>query len=224
MKIYRIPQNTKAILFDIDGTLYTNNAWVLEQVDIQVRHYAHINGMTEDAAREKIRNFRKKWAAEHGGKKISLGNTFVHLGIPVKTSVEWRNKLLEPSRYLTPDPKLREEIRILQGKYHLICVTNNSVHAAWETLKAIGIEDLLTDIIGLDSCWKSKPDKAILELAVEHGKCSVEECLSIGDRFDIDLDMPLAMGMGGILVDGVEDIYGLHSILESEPTSSRTTE
>ena len=59
MKIYRIPQNTKAILFDIDGTLYTNNAWVLEQVDIQVRHYAHINGMTEDAAREKIRNFRK---------------------------------------------------------------------------------------------------------------------------------------------------------------------
>ena len=216
MKIYRIPQKLKKILFDIDGTLYTNNAWVLEQVDIQVRHYAHISGISEDAAREKIRNFRKKWAAEHGGKKISLGNTFVHLGIPVKTSVEWRSMLLEPSRYLSPDPKLRVELEALKEKYHLICVTNNSIFAAQKTLKAIGVEDLLTDILRLDSCWKSKPDKAILELAVEHGQCSAEECLSIGDRYDIDLDMPLTMGMGGILVDGVEDIYGLHSILDGK--------
>lgn len=224
MKIYRIPQNLKTILFDIDGTLYTNNAWVLEQVDIQIRHYAHVNGISEDAAREKIRNFRKQWAAEHGGKKISLGNTFVHLGVSVKTSVEWRSMLLEPSRYLKPDPKLRVELEALRKKYHLTCVTNNSILAAQKTLEAIGVEDILTDIIGLDSCWKSKPDKAILDLAVEHGGCSYDECISIGDRFDIDLDMPLSLGMGAILVDGVEDIYGLHSILEDESTFSRTTE
>ena len=138
MKIYRIPQNLKTILFDIDGTLYTNNAWVLEQVDIQVRHYAHISGISEDAAREKIRNFRKQWAEEHDGKKISLGNTFVHLGIPVKTSVEWRSMLLEPSRYLSPDPKLRVELEALKEKYHLICVTNNSIFAAQKTRSLSG--------------------------------------------------------------------------------------
>lgn len=40
MKIYRIPQKTGAIIFDIDGTLYTSPEYVHEQVDVQIRYYA----------------------------------------------------------------------------------------------------------------------------------------------------------------------------------------
>jgi len=38
---------------------------------------------------------------------------------------------------------------------------------------------------------------------------SQEKCVSVGDRFDIDIALPLELGMGGILVDGVEDVYKL---------------
>lgn len=37
MKFYKIPQNLKALIFDIDSTLYTNQAYAFEQVDCQVR-------------------------------------------------------------------------------------------------------------------------------------------------------------------------------------------
>jgi phosphoglycolate phosphatase/putative hydrolase of the HAD superfamily len=35
----------------------------------------------------------------------------------------------------------------------------------------------------------------------------------VGDRYDIDIDLPLKLGMGGILVDGVKDVYKLPGIL-----------
>jgi phosphoglycolate phosphatase/putative hydrolase of the HAD superfamily len=40
-----------------------------------------------------------------------------------------------------------------------------------------------------------------------------ESCLSVGDRYDIDIALPLELGMGGILVDGVEDVYRLPELL-----------
>jgi phosphoglycolate phosphatase/putative hydrolase of the HAD superfamily len=39
-------------------------------------------------------------------------------------------------------------------------------------------------------------------------------CISIGDRYDIDLALPLKLGMGGILVDGVSDVYRLPAVFE----------
>jgi phosphoglycolate phosphatase/putative hydrolase of the HAD superfamily len=39
-----------------------------------------------------------------------------------------------------------------------------------------------------------------------------ETCVSVGDRYDIDIALPLELGMGGILVDGVEDVYTLPEV------------
>ena len=54
MKIYRIPKQLQTIIFDIDGTLYTSGAYVFEQVDVQVRHLAHIRGKAVDEMRREI--------------------------------------------------------------------------------------------------------------------------------------------------------------------------
>ena len=112
--------------------------------------------------------------------------------------------------------KLRESIERLGGKYRMICVTNNPVTAAKKTLAAIGVDDLLPDVVGLDTCMKSKPAREVLDAALDILKCESSACVSIGDRYDIDLALPLEMGMGGILVDGAEDVYGLYDLLESK--------
>lgn len=213
MKIYKIPQNLKTIIFDIDGTLYTSPYYVFEQVDVQIRHFAHLKNISEKCAREQIQAFRKKWSAEHEGKKISLGNTFTHFGISIEESIKWREDLLEPSHFLHNDSKLRSTIEILQKKYNLICVTNNPVKAARKTLDAIGVADILQSIIGLDTCNKSKPAKEMIQLAASKANCNLDECLSVGDRYDIDLALPLQMGTGAILVSGVEEVYKLPEIL-----------
>lgn len=214
MKIYKIPKNLTTIIFDIDSTLYTNEAYAYEQVDCQIREYARVNGISADEARKKVEDYRKKFAEENQGKKISLGNTLVAFGVPIEQSVEWRRLLMEPADFLKRDEKLIEEIKKLKENYKLVCVTNNPVLPARKTLEVIGVADLIPEIIGLDTCFKSKPAIEPFQTAVERMYSKIDECLAIGDRYDLDIALPLEMGMGGILVTGVEEIYGLSEILK----------
>lgn len=214
MKVYKIPDNIRALIFDIDSTLYTNAAYAFEQVDCQVREFAKMRGISADEARKMVADYRKKFAAENDGKKISLGNTLLAFGIPIEQSVEWRKKLLEPADFLNRDQKLIEEMKVLSAKYKLICVTNNPILPARKTLEALGISDFFPEIVGLDTCFKSKPALEPFQTAVKKLDCQPDECIAIGDRYDMDVSLPLEMGMGGILVTGVEEIYGIHKILQ----------
>lgn len=215
MKIYRIPQKVRTIIFDIDSTLYTSPAYAFEQVDSQIRFFAEKRGITASAARNMISEFRREWSREHGGKKISLGNALTHFGVTIEESIEMRKNLLEPADFLSRDERLIAALTELKQSYSLICVTNNPVLPARKTLSALGVDSLIPDIIGLDTCGKSKPAKEPFLLAAARTGVSAEQCLSIGDRFDMDISLPLELGMGGILVGGVHDVYSLPEILAS---------
>ena len=218
LKIYKIPSQLKTIIFDIDSTLYTNSRYAFEQVDVQIRHIAEEKNISPEQFRNEVSEFRKKWKETHNGQKISLGNTFIHLGIPIEKSIQMRKELLEPEKFLQKDEKLIETIKSLKKKYKLICVTNNPLVPAKKTLRALGIEELIPDVIGLDTCKKSKPSEEPFLLACKICASECEEVLSVGDRFDMDIALPLKMGMGGILVGGVEDVYKLPEILYTKGT------
>ena len=213
MKIYKIPADLRAFNFDIDSTLYTNASYAFEQVDCQVRQFAKERGITADEARRMVAEYRKKFAAEHDGSKVSLGNTLLAFGVPIEQSVQWRRELLEPADFLGRDEQLIKTLQNLKSKYQLICVTNNPVLPARKTLEAIGISDFFPEIVGLDTCLKSKPALEPFQTAVEwlsnasEKGVKAENCLAIGDRYDMDIKLPLEMGMGGILVSGVEEVY-----------------
>lgn len=209
MQKFNIPDKITTIIFDIDGTLYTSDEFVFEQVDVQLRHYAHLNNISEDEARMKMNKYREEWSRNNGGKKISLGNAFTAFGVSIEDSIRWRNELMEPEKYLCRNEELRKVLLGWQKKYRLICVTNNPVGAAKKILTAIGVEDILTDIVGLDTCKKSKPNMDVLEEALGRTGSNPCECVSIGDRYDIDIALPLELGMGGVLVSGVEDVCKL---------------
>ena len=214
MKIHKIPQTIQTLIFDIDSTLYTNSAYAYEQVDCQVREFAKLKKLTSDEARKLVFDFRKKFAEENGGKKISLGNLLTNFGIPIEQSVKWRNDLMRPEDFLVQDEKLIYELQILSKKYKLICVTNNPVKPARKTLEVIGISDFFEHIVGLDTCYKSKPAREPFEKALELTKTTAENAVAIGDRYDLDIELPLRMGMGGIEVSGVEDLYGVSEMLK----------
>lgn len=212
MKTYNLPQNPKTLIFDIDSTLYTNAAYAFEQVDCQIRQFAKERGITEDEARRMVADYRKQYSARNGGKKISLGNTLLAFGIPIAQSVEWRKTLMEPAAFLTRDEHLIQILETWQQRYNLICVTNNPVFTARKTLEAIGVSEFFPEIVGLDTCLKSKPALEPFEKACELTNTPPQECIAIGDRYDMDIALPLQMGMGGILVTGVEEVYeiGVH--------------
>ena len=212
MKTYNLPDNPKTLIFDIDSTLYTNAAYAFEQVDCQVRQFAKDRGITAEEARRMVADYRKQYAAANNGKKISLGNTLLAFGIPIAQSVEWRKTLMEPADFLKRDEKLIQTLRSLSQHFKLICVTNNPVFTARKTLNAIGISDFFPDIVGLDTCLKSKPALEPFEKACELTQTQPQNCIAIGDRYDMDIALPLQMGMGGILVTGVEEVYGINAL------------
>ena len=215
MKAFNLPSNPKTLIFDIDSTLYTNAAYAFEQVDCQVRQFARERGITADEARKMVADYRKKFAADNNGKKISLGNTLLAFGIPIAQSVEWRKTLMEPANFLSRDERLIQVLGDLSKSYNLITVTNNPVFTARKTLDSIGILEFFPQIVGLDTCLKSKPALEPFEKACKLTQTQPQQCIAIGDRYDMDIALPLEMGMGGILVTGVSDVYELSKILTS---------
>ncbi|MBP5519945.1 MAG: HAD family hydrolase [Treponema sp.] len=207
MKIYKIPENLRAFIFDIDSTLYSNSAYAFEQVDCQVRQFAKERGITADEARRMVADYRKKFAEEHNGSKVSLGNTLLAFGVPIEQSVQWRRELLEPADFLYKDEQLIQTLKNLKSKYKLICVTNNPVLPARKTLEALGVSEFFSEIVGLDTCFKSKPAVEPFQTALNLLNEKAENCVAVGDRYDMDIALPLEMGMGGILVSGVEEVY-----------------
>ena len=212
-RFYNMPSDFRAIIFDIDSTLYTNEAYAFEQVDCQVRRFASLRSISNDEARKMVADYRKKFARENGGKKVSLSNTLAHFGVSIDQSVQWRRELIEPSDFLGKDKELRDALVQLSKKLKLICVTNNPILPAKKTLAALGIEDLILDLIGLDTLNLSKPAKEPFELAAKRACLEPCQMASVGDRYDLDLAPALELGMGGVLVGGVEDVYKLPELL-----------
>ena len=212
-RFYNVPSDIKAIIFDIDSTLYTNAAYAFEQVDCQVRRFASLRGITNDQARKMVADYRKKYAAENGGKKVSLSNALRSFGVSIEQSVQWRRELIEPADFLGPDKKLQEALAALGSRYKLLCVTNNPILPAQKTLDALGVADLIEVLVGLDTCNLSKPAKEPFERAANEAGVPFGKIVSVGDRYDLDLAPALELGMGGVLVRGVEDVYKLPGLI-----------
>ena len=212
-RFYNVPSDIKAIIFDIDSTLYTNASYAFEQVDCQVRRFASLRGITNEEARKMVADYRKKYAAENGGKKVSLSNTLRSFGVSIEQSVQWRRELIEPADFLGPDKKLQEALAALGRRCKLLCVTNNPLLPAQKTLDALGVADLIEVLVGLDTCNLSKPAKEPFERAANEAGVPFDKIVSVGDRYDLDLAPALELGMGGVLVRGVEDVYRLPELI-----------
>jgi FMN phosphatase YigB (HAD superfamily) len=211
MKIYKIPERPIALLFDIDSTLYTNDAYAEFQNDVLVDELAKVRGVSSDDIWAELDKVRADYAARTGGGKTSLGNAMLALGVPLTTSVEWRQKLIVPEDWLSRDERLIDTLCDLANGFKIAAVTNNPKSVGKAALKALGVAQYFQEVVGLDDTYISKPAREPFLLAASILDTAPESCISIGDRYDVDLAVPLELGMGGILVQGVEDVYELNA-------------
>ena len=213
MKIYHIPKNFNAIIFDLDSTLYTNKEYAKAQTDLPIELLSVLRKKSFEKMKEEILMFQKKWQEEHEGKEISLANTFLHFGINIDDIIFWRTRLFHPEEFLKKDKKLIAALEELGSRAVLSVVTNNPVSIAERTLYVLGVGDMFHTVIGLDTLGVSKPhEESFMRAAIQCGTVP-EMCIAVGDRYDIDIALPLELGMGGILVDTVSDVYELPNLL-----------
>ncbi len=217
MQLYALPDLIRGLVFDIDKTLYDHEAYARHQSDVLVERLAEERASSVEFAREEVEAWRDEHERRHGVRQ-SLGNTFAALGIPMETSIEWRVELIRPDRFLGRDRRLREALDELRARYRIIAVTNNPERVGRATLEALGVDDLFAHVVGLDTTKRSKPDPRPFLHAARVLGCPAKVLVSVGDRYDVDIAPALKIGMGGVLVDGVRDVYSLSErLLEEHP-------
>ncbi|MDL2228687.1 HAD family hydrolase [Treponema sp. OttesenSCG-928-L16] len=214
MKCFNLPEPIGAFIFDMDGTLYTNSAYMQFQNEAPIRRLAEMKGLSYETMLSEIERFRSQWLKDHGGKAISLGNVFVEFGVSIEETVRWREELYHPKDFLSPDTKLQAALTLISHSCPIALVTNNPVLVARKTLDILGVDSMFAAVIGLDTCGVSKPHEAPFLKASELLQVPLSSCVSVGDRYDIDIALPLDLGMGGILVDGAEDVYKMPELLD----------
>lgn len=208
MTVYRIPENPKAVLFDIDSTLYTNPEYAAFQVEVLIRELASRRSVPLEKMRLEVQSARDR-ISEKTGKATSLGNAMAELGVDIPTSVAWRERLIRPRDWLRRDEKLVEALDALKDRLSLAAVTNNPRSVGSASLDALGVRAFFRAVVGLDDTMVSKPAREPFELAARLLDAPVSSCISVGDRWDVDLAVPLDLGMGAVLVVGVQDVYRL---------------
>ena len=219
MKVFYLPRDPAGLIFDIDSTLYKNEAYARSQVDGQIARFAKTSGISFEAAASKIEEARRACArpSAAGGEgaqvAASLGNALAVLGVPIEESVRWREELIHPEQFLKRDEALIEALAALRKRFSFCALTNNPASVGRRTLEALGVSHLFEHLIGLDDFMLSKPEKRLFVEAAARCGVAVERAVSIGDRFDVDIAAPLALGMGGILVDGPQDVCRLPDVL-----------
>lgn len=212
MIVHFLPDTARALVFDMDGTLYTHAEYEKYQETSQVKRLAREKAVSVGQALELLEKARKI-RMDSGLPKTSMAQHFLSLGIDMPTIIRWREEEIHPREWLQKDAKLEESLGMLAKRYRLALLTNNPKKIGVEGLEALGVLHRFETVVGLDDTHTSKPAREPFLKVCSVLGLSPGDCVSIGDRRDIDIEPALAVGMGGIFVDGVEDVYALPDAL-----------
>ena len=213
MIVYGLHPPVCALMFDIDNTLYRNDFYVTRQVDLLVGRFAELRRISLDSAAEQIERARTAVAHRMGQESTSIGNAMTELGISLAENAKWRTELFRPGEFLEADDRLITVLDELTARIVLVAATNNSTAVGEKTLEALGVREYFCDVIGLDRVGESKPSPKLFIMAVESAHVSAFRAVSVGDRYFADIAPALQCGLGGILVESMEDVYSLEGVV-----------
>ncbi len=209
-------------MFDMDLTLYRNEAYYASQRSNQLLLAAAELGYDLGDFESRLTAWEEEFLRLNG-KSPSLGNALLGaFGYSIAKSVELRRRAVRPQDYLLPDPRLAEVLAGLSARCPLVLVTNNPSDVAERTLDVLGVRALFPRIIGLEEAGHSKPHPAAFDIA--YGVLGLEpaKVVAVGDRYAVDLEVPLSRGSGGVLVESMDDVYALPLVLARGLAASKS--
>jgi putative hydrolase of the HAD superfamily len=197
-----------AIIFDLDGTLYINDGLAREVQQAACRFVARLRGIEPDAAADLIRETRVR-LSQASGIDTPLTSVCSELGGSPRQFHEAITPAVNPELHLKPDERVSTLLASLRKRYELYIYTNNNRTLSGRTLSALGISGLFNGVFTIEDTWRPKPDRSALRALLASIGRLPEECLFVGDRYDIDLRMPADMGAAVMLISGVDDLFRL---------------
>jgi putative hydrolase of the HAD superfamily len=204
----------RAILFDLDGTLYVNRELGWEIHLSACRYIAEVSGVVLAQAETLVKETKDRLSAELGY-RVSLTRTCTELGADIKELHRHFCEDITPEEYLGRDERVVNLLQQLRTRHELYLYTNNNLSLSDRIMRRIGVEGLFRRVYTIEDSWRPKPDREVLEEMLREISCAAHECLFVGDRYDVDLMLPREIGAQVFLSTTVEEL------LELEPMTWR---
>lgn len=197
-----------AIIFDLDGTLYVSDGLASEVNRAACRFIARLRGITADDAADLIRETRSRLSRASGA-DTSLTAVCAELGGSPRQFHEAITPEVNPEQYLSPDARVVNLLASLKKRNELYVYTNNNRTLSGRILSVLGISDSFNGVFTIEDSWRPKPDRSALRSLLSSIGRMPDECLFVGDRYDIDLRLPAGMGSAVMLISSIDDLFRL---------------
>jgi len=205
-------QSLKALIFDMDDTLYSSPELKRAYRQAACNLVAEVKGLDGPEAKALYDLTRTGLAARCGYTPTNT-LTLREFGITWET---WRNqtiRTINPGSFLRQDPELVTTISILSSRYRLGLLTNNNRVQTDRILEILGVGPFFQAILTVSETGKTKPDPTLCLTMARILEVLPENCLAIGDEEGIDLIPAMATGMKTYHVRHVSDVYRLRELL-----------
>lgn len=202
----------RALVFDLDGTLYVSDGVGREINASAMRYLATLRGISPEEAKLLVRETKAKIAALTGW-TASLSHACLELGGDLRELHRHFAAEIVPEPYLSRDERVVELLRRLGERYELHIYTNNNRLLSSRIMGALGVVGYFRRVFTIEDSWRPKPDREVLrEIFREIGQ-EPPQCLFVGDRYDIDLRLPLELGCRVFHTRTVDELLTIETTL-----------
>ncbi len=194
----------KAVIFDLDGTFYRSDEYIVHVRRIMDEVLAEFLGVSVDEAHRRLDEVKAKL--------LTISSSVEHLGMKRREFYRKVAEKVRPTQYIPRRPEVKEMLRELRSMGLRIGVhTNSGRPLAERVLEALGLsaEDFDACITSDDAEPKPSPEgyRRFLEIfGAEAG-----EVVYVGDRWRVEVEPAKRLGMRTILVspkpEGEPDIH-----------------
>ena len=191
-----MPRVIRAILFDLDNTLYDATAGLQEVGDERITQWIMkcLDLPYGDANELRLRTWR-----EYGTTARGLQAEF---GLEPKPLYEYAITQIDPREHLQPSPALAAMLSRLTADCHIF--TNATEAYARNVLAALGVTGYFQRIFGIEaSRWVCKPDRHMYECIVRDLALAPCEIAFVEDN-PRNLLPAIELGMFSVLVENDE--------------------
>lgn len=204
----------KAIVFDLDGTLYVSESF--EQViwESASRYAGQLLGVSAVDGGDRLTAVRQRLSDERGTQQ-TMAVAIEAMGGTVPELHRRFAEELDPRPYIETDPRVVSLVETLGQRYTCWLLTNNNRTLTGKILDALGLANAFARVITINDTWRPKPDPTVLEELLADLGHQPAEVLFVGDRYDIDLRLPAQRGCPVLLTKTVDDLMGLSALLPS---------
>jgi len=201
----------KAVVFDLDGTLYQNDLVSLQVTESALGYVAALKGVDEDEAEEILEQERLR-QAEHGG---TLSHSILAMGGNLRDLHAAFAAGVHPEGVLSVDPRVTQLLKKLSLRFDLYLYTNNNRKLSGRIMAEIGVTGFFKRVFTIEDFWRPKPDEGTIRAILTETGLAPGETLFVGDRFDVDLRVPASLGCHIMEARTVEDLLKLHEVADA---------